>query len=132
MACVWYFGQTDGMVIDEVLPESSVGKTITPTKQAENVPVGVSVQSITSPIKQGDTVQITTRSNPGAVCNITVTLNKVKLADSNLVKKSVDEFGMASWSWPTSTFTPVGKWAVEVLCSRGEKSGMVIGELIIK
>lgn len=133
VACVWYFGQADNSAIDDTLPEpTSSANIMTPIKQAENVPVGVSVQSISSPITQGDMAIITTRSNPGASCNITVTLNKVKYTDSNLVKKAVDEYGMATWTWPTSTFTLAGKWSVEVLCSRGEKSGMVLGELIIK
>lgn len=131
--CVWYFGQNDTAVLGDTLPEpSSSANIITPTKQADNVPVGVSIQSISSPINQGDVVNITTRSNPGASCNITVTLNKQKYSDSSLVKKNTDEYGMVSWSWPTSSFTPSGKWSVEVLCSKGEKSGMVIGELVIK
>lgn len=133
LACVWYFGQNEGLVIDEKLPENtSTSNMITPTKQADNAPVGVSMQSISSPIKQGDVAQITTRSSPGASCTIAVSLNKQKYSDSSLVKKAVDEYGMATWSWPTSTFTPTGKWAVEVSCAKGEKSGVYVGELIVQ
>lgn len=94
-----------------------------------SAPVGVSVQSITSPTSPGSNVLMVVKTRPDATCTITAEYNKVKSTDSGLVEKTADDFGMAQWSWAVGPAVPEGKWPVTVTCSFNGKSGMVIGDL---
>lgn len=112
--------------------KSSAPAIIEPAKPAENVPVGVSVQSVTSPIAPGSNVTLIIRTRPLATCKITVVYDKVTSHDSGLADKKADDFGIVSWTWTVEDSVPVGKWPATVTCIYKDKSGMVIADLVVK
>ena len=95
-------------------------------------PVGVSVQSLTSPITPGSNAAISVRTKSGATCSIKVEYNNVASTDSGLKSKAADEFGVAGWTWTVETTAPLGKWPVEVSCERDKKAGIVRAYLEIE
>jgi hypothetical protein len=100
-----------------------------PTKPSPTGKVGVSVQTISSPIAPGENASITVRTNADANCTIKVEYNKVAAKDSGLMPQKANEFGMATWSWTVPMTAPVGKWPVTVACANLKNSGVVIGDL---
>lgn len=126
---VWYTGKN---VDTSTMPEPFVyepEKNIKPIQQAENLPVGASVQSLTSPVVPGTNASIIIKTNMNATCSISVIYDKTASKDSGLVDKSSGEYGSVSWSWTVDSTAPLGKWPVKVTCKKGEKSGVVIGDL---
>ena len=133
VAYTWYMGQfttPPAALVEET--ETKVYTQIKPTEQAENVPQGVSVQSLTSPIVPGENALVMIKTNPNSLCKIKVEYNKIPSTDSGLTEKTSNEFGMVTWAWTVEATVPEGKWPVMVTCARGEKSGVVIGDLVVK
>lgn len=134
IAYVWYLGQQkpETAIITEIPKRPSTQKLITPHKPKPDAVVGVSVQSLSTPIAPGQNASIMIRTNPDAKCSITVTYNNVPSKDSGLVEKVADEYGMANWTWTVPAGTPLGKWPVRVTCANTAKSGMVEDKLEVK
>lgn len=130
----WVMGQTKPpeVQVQDITPKDSKPPIVEHVKPAENVPVGVSIQSMTTPITPGSNVTVIIKTRPLATCTITAVYNKVASRDSGLVAKTADDFGMVSWTWTVEESVPVGKWPVTVTCSYGKKSGVVIGDLVVK
>lgn len=134
---VWYTGQA---APEEVLaatnPEQETSTAarpvITPSKPAPDVPVGASVQALTSPVPPGSNANITIKTRPEATCTIKVTYDDVPSADSGLVDKQADAFGVVSWTWTVDRTAPAGEWPVDVTCAYGELSGFVRGKLQVE
>lgn len=95
-------------------------------------PVGVSVQSLTTPTAPGSNVLLIAKTRPNATCTITAEYDKVKSQDSGLIQKDADDYGMVQWSWAVGPAVPEGKWPVTVTCTFDEKSGVVVGDLEVK
>jgi hypothetical protein len=128
----WYMGGDNSAVAEEVIDTTSDLPTLNkPVIQATNVPVGVSVQSITSPITPGSNAMIAIKTNTYAKCKITVAYNKVLSKDSGLVDKTADDYGTVSWTWNVEPSVPLGKWPVTVTCANDTKYGLVIGDLVV-
>lgn len=113
-------------------PKAQVQEQEKPPAVDPNAPVGVSVQSISSPALPGSNVLLTARTKAGSVCTIVAEYNKVKSTDSGLMEKTADDYGMVSWSWAVEPSAPLGKWPVTVTCMFGEKSGVVVADLELK
>jgi hypothetical protein len=103
-----------------------------PRKPDPNAPVGVAVQSLTSPVLPGTNVSLIVRTTAEADCTIIVKYDETEVKDSGLVPKKADEYGMVSWTWTVDEAAPLGTWPVDVTCAYGEKSGMVRGDLVVK
>lgn len=134
VAYTWYMGQfttPPPALVEESETVPTAGR-ITPREQAEDAPQGVSVQSLTSPIAPGENASIIIKTNPKSLCKIKVEYNKVASVDSGLFDKTSNEFGSITWAWTVEPTVPEGKWPVTVTCSRGEKSGVVVGDLVVK
>jgi hypothetical protein len=112
-----------------VAPQTNLPK---PHKPAPNAPVGVSIQSLITPVAPGENSTVTIKTLSSAACTITVTYNNVASKDSGLIPKVADDYGIASWSWTVDKTAPAGKWPVKVTCEYNKKSGMAIGDLEIK
>lgn len=126
----WYMGKQN--VASTVVAEPVEAVTvIKPTKPADNAPVGVSVQSLISPIAPGLNTSITIRTTPSATCDISVVYKDVQSTDSGLKAQQADDFGMATWTWTVGPSVPLGKWPVKVTCSYNKKSGVVQGDLVV-
>jgi len=130
VAYTWYMGQNvDASSAITVPVETNTNQTIKPTQPAANARVGVSVQTITSPVLPGSNAAITIKTNPGSVCSIEAVYKEIKSTDSGLVAKTADDWGIASWSWTVEETVPIGKWPVNITCAKGELSGFVRGDL---
>lgn len=125
---VWYSGQQETVVTSEA-PVPAKRQVIKPTKTAENAPVGVAIQMLTSPVIPGSNAAMTVRTTAKASCQIKVEYNKVASTDSGLVTKPADEFGIVGWSWTVPSTAPLGKWPATVTCSINKKSAVVVGDL---
>lgn len=129
----WYMGEGEpGSAIAQPVAATTSRPVIRAPKPAENVPVGVAVQSITSPVAPGSNASITIRSLPEAICTIVLKYANVPSKDSGLVEKTADDFGMVTWAWTVESGTPLGSWPTTVTCVRGEQSGVVQAELVVK
>ena len=126
----WYMGKQKvaSTVVAEPVQASPV---IKPTKPAENTSVGVSVQSLLTPITPGSNTSITIRTTPSATCTISVVYKDVPSTDSGLKAEQADDFGMATWTWTVGVSVPLGKWPVKVTCTYNKKSGVVQGDLVV-
>lgn len=104
-----------------------------PTRRLDpEAPVGVSVQSISSPVEPGNNVLIIAQTRPEATCTITVEYDDVEATDSGLHEKTADVYGSIQWTWAVPANTPEGAWPVTIYCTYNEKSGMVIKDLVVK
>lgn len=129
IAYTWYMGRNIDTAALQDPVEVEVRKDNGPTKPAENVPVSASIQSLDTPVTPGMNVAMTVRTKPEATCTISFIYNDIASTDSGLTEKVADEYGMVSWSWTVDSSVPLGTWPAKVLCSLGEKSGMVIGNV---
>ena len=92
----------------------------------------MAVQTVTSPVQPGSNASITIRTNPAAVCTISVKQAEAKMEDSGLSKKTADEFGMLSWAWTVKPTDPVGKWPINITCKNKKYSAVVVSEVLVK
>lgn len=134
IAYIWFLGQQEPTtsLIKKVPKAPSAPKLLAPHKPKPDAVVGVSVQSLTTPVTPGANASIMIRTNPEAKCTIAVIYNNVPSKDSGLVEKIADEYGMVNWTWTVPASTPVGKWPVRVTCANLKKSGFVEGKLEVK
>lgn len=96
---------------------------------AEDASVGVSVQTITSPVEPGSNATLEVRTLRGAECDIVVEYDEEESQDSGLAPRTASRHGMASWTWTVEEWVPEGEWPAEVTCSWHENSGMVRAEI---
>ncbi len=96
-----------------------------------NTPVGVSIQSITSPIEPGQNALLIAKTKPEAMCTVVVEYNKVKSTDSGLSEKQADEYGIVQWSFQVPADTPRGAWPVTITCAYNEMTGVVAKDIVV-
>jgi hypothetical protein len=131
MGYTWYMGRYVPPVPVET-PKPVTRKTIEPPKQVdETVKVGVSSQTFTDKVMQGNNASISIRTNPLAACSIRVEYNKEPSTDSGLVPKKADEYGVVSWAWTVEVSRPEGKWPVTVTCANAKNSGVLTLDLFV-
>lgn len=104
---------------------ASTPTEIKPTPPAPNAPVGVSVDSLLSPVSAGSNTSIAVKTTAGANCTISVVYNGVASTDSGLAPKTADAYGLDSWTWTVGATVPPGSWPVKVTCAYKGKSGVV-------
>ena len=124
-------GEAPAPVIAEPKAKSQLKEKAAPTLDPK-APVGVSVQSVNSPVEPGQNVVLIGKTKPLAVCQIKVEYNKVPSKDSGLHEKTADQFGVIQWSWAVEETTPVGSWPITITCAKDEKSGVVVSNLEVK
>lgn len=128
LAYVWYMGMTKP-VQPAAVAQPLANKTITPAPVSdENAPVGVAIQTLTSPVAKGGNASISIKTRPQAACSIRVTYSVTpnqdqESKDGGLIPKTADAYGVASWTWTVETSRPVGSWPVEVTCAYKAKWG---------
>lgn len=133
-AYTWYVNRNGPGYVESVSTEAGSVKPnelFKPTTPPPNAPVGASVQTISSPINPGNEASITVKTTPQADCTISAKYNEVASTDPGLIPKKADEYGMVSWDWFVEETVPLGKWPVQVNCGIGERTGMVIGDLVV-
>jgi len=90
---------------------------------APDANVGVSMQSLTTPVVPGSNATFTVRTLRGAECDVVVEYDDIESQDSGLISKTADEYGLASWTWTVEEWVPEGEWPVEATCRWNEQSG---------
>ena len=84
-------------------------------------PAHASVQSMSSPVKAGEAVSLSVRTNAGATCAV-----KLDRAVGGVIPDAVaDVYGIVMWSWQTTPKTQVGTVGVTVTCNFNDKSAVV-------
>ncbi|HRJ05968.1 MAG TPA: hypothetical protein PK096_00150 [Candidatus Saccharibacteria bacterium] len=131
LAYTWYSGQHQTVALSEA-PVHKTRATFSAPKISPNARLGVAVQTVTSPVQPGSNASITIRTNPAAVCTISVKQAEAKMEDSGLSKKTADEFGMLSWAWTVKPTDPVGKWPINITCKNKKYSAVVVSEVLVK
>ncbi len=109
-----------------------------PRKMPDNIPIGSSIQSLTTPVAPGDNVSLTLRTTESAVCTIKVihvdTYDRelARVTDSGLGDKTADDFGVVSWTWTMPSNAAIATWRADIMCTRGDKSTRSVGEIVVK
>jgi hypothetical protein len=127
----WFMGQTTTAPVAKVEVPTTTRPGVKQVAIADNVPVGVSVQLLTTPVAPGSNASITIKTLPIVNCTISVVYDKIASKDSGLTSKVSDEYGSITWAWTVEPTVPTGKWPVTVTCAKGKKSGVVIGDLVV-
>lgn len=127
----WYMGKTKPAVV-EVAPAAKKKVTMRTPKPNPNAPVGLAIQTLTSPVAPGNNASISIRTNPLATCDIVVEYNKVRSRDSGLMQKKSDEFGTISWAWTVEPNVQPGVWPITMTCANEKRSGMLQANLEVK
>lgn len=126
----WYMSQ-------QPLPPTVQQQTLSPAKTLKmtpktpdpDAPVGVVLQSLTTPLKPPANAALNIKTTPGAACKIDVKYNNVAAQDAGLVPKIADEFGLVQWTWSVPSGIVPGKWPVEATCANTKNSGYYRAEL---
>jgi len=128
----WYMGQKT-VVKHAELPTSKVVKPTAPVLPAKNAKVGISLQTLTSPVRPGANALISIKTLPTAACSVTFTYGKenTRSKDTGLAPKAADEFGVANWTWTVTKDVPVGTWPVEVTCAHNGQSAYSRGDVVV-
>lgn len=127
----WYMSQYDDTsqaIQAPAMPMGGVKNTSRP-KIPDTASIGVSVQSITSPVTPGSNASIMVKTNPEANCTVSVLYDKTPSKDSGLVQKKADEYGIVEWTWTVENSVPLGNWPVEVTCANKKNSAVVENDL---
>ncbi len=112
------------------LPQSPQSQIKKPQEPDENLPVGLSVQTLTTPLSRDNDASIYIKTRPKAACMILVIYDgEVEKNIKELYPKTADEYGLVDWTWFVPTNVPLGVWPVEVTCAYKEKTGTVSGKL---
>ena len=123
---VWYMGKTQPIPQATIVNQVATKSTVSVPVVDEEAPVGVAVQTLTSPVHKGGNSSISIKTRPKAACSIRVTYGTTKndeSKDGGLIPKTADEYGVADWTWTVETSRPVGSWPVEVTCAYKTKWG---------
>lgn len=127
----WYmsqYGDNTQAIQPVPAPRSSLQNTERP-KIPDTASLGASVQTITSPVVPGSNASIMVKTNPEAICTISVVYDKAQSKDSGLVQKTADEYGLVEWTWTVESTVPLGNWPVEVTCANKKNTAVVKNDL---
>ena len=127
----WYMSQYDQnpqAIQQPAAPRGGMQNTSRP-KIPDDASIGVSVQSITSPVVPGSNASIMVKTNPEANCTIVVMYDKTPSKDSGLVQKKADEYGLVEWTWTVESTAPLGNWPIKVTCANKKNTAVVQNDL---
>lgn len=130
----WYmseYGNEENQAIQQPAEASGGMQVSKRPKISDTATLGVSVQSITSPVTPGSNASFTVKTNPEAMCSVEVVYNDVPVKDSGLVAKKADEYGIVEWTWTVAGNAPVGNWPVKATCANKKNSAVVENDLRI-
>ena len=129
VAYVRFAGDSQSADVSKTPPPPPKLSLPTPHKPNPKAPVGVSLQSLYTPVKAGQNTSITIKTTPTAKCTIKVTYGGQPSRDSGLAAKNADGYGIATWSWTVENTAPKGKWPVSVTCVFNKHSGFLQKDL---
>lgn len=128
---VWYMGRHPVKQTSQI-DTTSAAPTIKTYTPADDAVVSIVQESYSGPeVAAGSNASISIKTNPGAACQITVKVNNSFLADTGLVPKIADEFGIVNWSWSIPKNILPGTWPVEITCANAKKSAYYKADLVV-
>lgn len=128
----WVMGQNQPALASSDLKPNTKRVNLAPPKVSATAPVGVAIQSVSSPVTPGENASVMVRTNPEVGCSIVVTYDTVPAVDSGLSKKAADEFGTVSWAWTVPATAPLGTWPVDITCQNKKHSAVLKVDLVVK
>lgn len=132
LAFAWYQAQSNPITVTQTPASKKTLPAATVREFADDTPVGVSIQSLSAPLRAGQNASLTIKTLPTAACSVKVTYKDQESKDAGLIPKNADDFGAVTWTWTVEVSRPSGKWPVEVMCAHGKMSGYVKTELEIQ
>lgn len=135
---VWLIGLQAKPLTTTTTQKTAQQNSLTPHKAPDNIQIGSSIQSLSSPISPGDNASLSVRTTEGAVCAVKIIhlddtqKELARVNDSGLGDKTADEFGLVTWTWTMPSNAAIAKWTADVYCTRGDKSTHSVGELIVQ
>jgi cytoskeletal protein RodZ len=96
----------------EATAESTLESTVAPTETPSEL--FLDEVSVTSPVTKGNYASLTSRTLPGALCQITVYYKSGASSAKGLEQKTADDSGNVSWSWKVGSATTSGNWRIVV------------------
>ncbi len=90
-------------------------------------PASLTITSITSPVRPGQTATLRATTQPSASCSITYTTPAGTVSEAQgLVPKTADSSGNVSWSWVIGTRTGPGTGTVRVTCAGQTATAQIV------
>ena len=89
---------------------------------AEAPRLSLEIISVTSPVKQGESVTLKAQTMAGARCSISVYYKSVRSGLADLNEKTAEASGAVSWTWRTGNDLAPGSYRIEITSRLGEKS----------
>jgi hypothetical protein len=135
---VWLMGLQAKPLTTTTAQTTTQPAFITPHKVPDNVEIGSSIQSLSSPISPGDNASLTVRTTESAVCKVKIIhlddsqKELARVTDSGLGDKTADEFGMVTWTWTMPSNVAIAKWSADIYCTRGDKSTHSVGDIVVQ
>lgn len=128
----WYMGRNKPAEVKELSTQKLVNPLPKTSKPNENTPIGIGLQTFTSPVVRGKNSSIGIRTTPTAACSIHLEYDGLASKDTGLIPKVADEFGSVSWTWTVEASRPVGKWPVEIVCAYNGRSAYYRADLVVQ
>jgi hypothetical protein len=126
VAYVYYTGKDSNAKDEQPLTAPEVKRALPkPRMPGPNAPVGVAVESLTTPVAQGANASLIIKTNATSTCKIVVAYNNVPAKDSGLADKVADDYGLVTWTWTVDPTAAPGSWPVKVTCGYHGKTGFV-------
>jgi hypothetical protein len=103
-----------------------------PPVQPAPAPMGetvLDILSITSPVKPGDTAQLTVSTSPGLAASFAINTSSGPVLPAGPHAELSDCGGKISWTWTVDSSMPAGTWPVVVTVETG--SGTAVKETSI-
>lgn len=98
------------------------------TSETTQVPVNVSILTLTSPASPGSSVTLFAKTATGWVCEIKVGYKAGTSETQALVPKQVEENGLVSWTWTIDSAVPYGVYPVTVTAKAPDGSSSVTAQ----
>ncbi len=137
-AWVWLQKPAEPKAATDTAAHQPVLPNLAAQKLAPNVPIGSSVQSITTPVTPGSNASVTLRTAEGAVCSIKVVhldpyqKELARVSDTGLADKTADAYGMVTWTWTMPPNAAIATWKADMYCKRDSQSTHSIGEIVVQ
>ncbi len=131
----WYYAKTHPVKQGELpLPKPSKITNASPAKDVSpDTPVGVAIESVSSPVKLGDNASLSVKTLPKATCNLRFTYKDGTISkDAGLSPKVADDFGIAAWTWTIEPARAAGTAVMEATCVHGKMSGYNKTDVVIQ
>lgn len=128
----WYLGQVQPPPKIETPSAAELPKEQPKPVIPKNKPVGVAIQTVSSPVSHGDVASLSIHTSPLVTCSVVLEYNDKPVKVAGLEPQEADEFGIASWTWGIDESVPYGKWPMTITCKNKKYSGVAVAELQVK